>query len=190
VITGRWQRLQTGVYATFTGVPSRDAQLWAVVLRAGMGAALSHQTAAQLHGIADCHDEPIHVMVPVTRHPLPIRGAIVHRSRRLDEARHPVLLPSRTRVEETVIDLTQAAASFDDAFGWLCRGVGGRLTTAGRLQAALDARPKIRWRAGLSAALGDVGSGVMSGLEHRYVTAVERPHGLPAARRQAKVVLG
>jgi very-short-patch-repair endonuclease len=89
-----------------------------------------------------------------------------------------------------VIDLTQAAASFDDAFGWMCRAVGRRLTTAPRLQAALDARPKVRWRAGLTAAVDDIGSGVMSGLEHRYVTAVERRHGLPAAQRQAKVVLG
>ncbi|HEY5362520.1 MAG TPA: hypothetical protein VIJ82_33370 [Streptosporangiaceae bacterium] len=187
---GRWQRLQTGVYATFTGVPSRDAQLWAVVLRAGTGAALSHQAAAQLHGMADCHDEPIHVTVPVTRHPELIPGAIVHRSSRLDQARHPALLPPRTRVEETVIDLTQAAAGFDDAFGWLCRAVGRRLTTTRQLQTALDGRPKVRWRAGLTAALDDIGSGVMSGLEQRYVTAVERRHGFPAARRQAKFVLG
>ncbi|HUZ27409.1 MAG TPA: hypothetical protein VMV07_26970 [Streptosporangiaceae bacterium] len=188
--TGRWQRLQSGVYATFTGVPSRDAELWAVVLRAGPGAALSHQTAAELHGMTDRRGQAIHVTVPATRHPVPVRGAIVHLASRLDQARHPALLPPRTRVEDTVIDLTQGAASFDDAFGWLCRGVGRRLTTAARLQAALDARPKVRWRAGLSAALSDIGSGVMSSLEHRYVRDVERSHGVPPARRQAKVVLG
>jgi hypothetical protein len=36
-------------------------------------------------------------------------------------------------------------------------------------------------------ALGDVSEGTLSLLEHRYVHRVERPHGLPAARRQARV---
>jgi hypothetical protein len=37
----RWRKLQYGVYATFSGEPTRDAVLWAAVLRAGPGAALS-----------------------------------------------------------------------------------------------------------------------------------------------------
>jgi hypothetical protein len=190
VRSGRWQRLQTGVYATFTGTPGRDAELWAVVLRAGRGAALSHQTAAELYGMAEVDGGMIHVTVPTTRHPEPIRGAIVHRACRLDQIRHPAMLPARTRVEDTALDLTQAAGSFDEAFGWLCRAVGQRLTTAARLRAALGARPKVRWRADLTAALGDIGAGVTSNLEHRYVHDVERGHGLPPARRQAQVVLG
>jgi hypothetical protein len=48
----RWQQVQRGVYAAFTGAPGRDARLWATVLRAGSGAALSHRTAAELYGIA------------------------------------------------------------------------------------------------------------------------------------------
>src|ERR1700744_308447 len=44
--TGRWQRMYRGVYATFTGSPSREALLWAVVVRAGPGAALGHTNAA------------------------------------------------------------------------------------------------------------------------------------------------
>lgn len=39
--SGRFQRLYTGVYAAFTGLPRRKAQLWAAVLRAGPGAVLS-----------------------------------------------------------------------------------------------------------------------------------------------------
>lgn len=147
---GRWQRLQTGVYATFTGKPDRDAWLWAAVLRAGPGSALSHETAAELHGLADSHppaasrgtaDEPtphIHICVPADRHPAPMPGVTVHRLLRLEPARHPVLLPQRTRVEDTALDLTQAADSFDDAFGWLARAVGRRLTTAARLRACLE----------------------------------------------------
>ena len=33
----------------------------------------------------------------------------------------------------------------------------------------------------------DAGDGVLSLLEYRYVHRVERPHGLPAARRQARI---
>ena len=46
----RWQQLQQGVYATFSGTPDRAARLWAVTLRAGPRAALSFRTAAVLYG--------------------------------------------------------------------------------------------------------------------------------------------
>ena len=39
--SGRWQPLYRGVYAAFTGPPSRMAVLQAAVLRAGPGATLS-----------------------------------------------------------------------------------------------------------------------------------------------------
>jgi very-short-patch-repair endonuclease len=50
---------------------------------------------------------------------------------------------------------------------------------------AMDARKKMRWRKELTVALGDAGA--LSVLEYRYTHRVERPHGLPAARRQARV---
>jgi hypothetical protein len=183
---GRWGAAQRGVYATFSGRLSRGAVLWAAVLRAGPGAALSHQTAAELLTLTDDRSDLIHLTVPLDRHPEPIRGAVVHRSCRVGAATHPAQLPPRTCVEETTIDLTQSAASFDDAYDWLCRAVSTRLTTTARLQAAMDARPKLRWRTGLTVALAEVGDGVHSILEGRYVRDVERPHGLPAAVRQAR----
>ena len=184
--SGRWRAIQWGVYATFSGSLSREAELWAAVLRAGAGAALSHQTAAELVGLAADRSDIIHVTVPPGRHPGPIRGAVVQQSSRIAAATHPVQLPPRTRVEETTLDLTQSAASFDEAYDWLGRAISGRLTTAARLRAALDARPRVRWRAGLVIALAEAGSGVHSILERRYVRDVERPHGLPAATRQAR----
>lgn len=188
--SGRWQRLQHGVYATFTGPPDRRAQLWAAVLRAGPDAALSHWTAAELFGLTDEPRSLIHVTVPHGRRLLPVRGALVHYSTRAASARHPVLLPPRTRVEDTVLDLTQVCGSFDQAFHWLSRAVGRGLTTDSRLRAALAGRRRIRWRAELLIALGDVADGIMSPLERRYVRAVERAHGLPPARRQARIVIG
>jgi putative AbiEi antitoxin of type IV toxin-antitoxin system len=185
--SGRWQRLHTGVYATFSGPPARGAQLWAAVLRAGPEAVLSHQTAAELHGIGN-QVAVIHVTVPPGRQVTSARGLAVHRCARIDRARHPVQLPPRTRIEETVLDLAGAAGSLDDALGWVLRACGSRRTTPGRLAAALALRGRVRWRAELSATLGLAADGVQSLLEFRYVTRVERPHGLPAAHRQHLVV--
>jgi hypothetical protein len=186
LLSGRWRPVHRGIYATFGGPLIREAVLWAAVLRAGPGAALSHQTAAELLGLTDQRSDVIHLTVPLGRHPAPIRGAVVHRSGRIGPATHPAQLPPRTRVEETTIDLTQSAASFDDAYARVCRAISSRLTTAARLRAALEARPRVRWRTGLATALAEAGSGMHSILEARYVHDVEVPHGLPAATRQAR----
>src|SRR6266545_2429321 len=94
-------------------------------------------------------------------------------------------LPPQTRVEDTVLDLTQSATDLDTALSWCARACGRRLTTPARLPVALDARRRVRWRAELSAVLQDVGDGCHSLLEIRYLRDVERRHGLPRARRQA-----
>ena len=188
--TGSWRRLQRGVYATFTGQPPREAMLWAAVLRSGASAILSHQTAAELEGLTDRISPAIHVTIPTAEH---IRGAtdlIVHRSSRIAVARHPALLPPRTRVEETVIDLTPTARSTEEAFHWLSRACGSRLTTASRLHVALSQRNQVRYRNELLSGLAEIADGVHSTLEYRYVRGVERPHELPKAKRQAWVTLG
>jgi very-short-patch-repair endonuclease len=185
---GRWRPLGRGVYLTFTGPPQRGGLLWAAVLQAGHGAVLSHQSAAELHRLNPGPASPIHVTVPQQRRIERIPGVSVHYSRRLDQARHPCLQPPRTRIEETVLDLTEAARTFDEAAGWLCRAVGGRFTTAQHLSAAMVARARLRRREGLMAALSDVGDGAHSLLELRYVK-IERAHGLPRATRQAQVSL-
>ena len=189
---GRWQRVQRGVYANFSGKPARLTELWAALLRAGPEATLSHQTAAERHGLIsepdpDKPSPAIHITVPADRHPARLRnipGIVIHRSHALNLTRHPAMSPSCTRVEDTVLDLIQAAATFDEAYDWICRAIGRRRTTAMRIRAAMDQRKKMRWRKDLELALGD---GALSLLEYRYVRYVERPHGLPTAERQARV---
>jgi len=186
---GRWRRLKAGVYADFTGAPKREAEVWAAVLRAGPGAALSHWTAAERHGLTDRPSAAIHLTVPIARHPArwtAIPGVIVHRSRSLERTVHPAMSPPCTRVEETVLDLIEASATFEEAYDWICRAIGRRRTTAARIRAVMAARPRMRWRADLELALGDAAE-VLSVLERRYVRCVERPHGLPSATRQARV---
>jgi hypothetical protein len=186
----RFQRLRTGVYAAFTGSPCREAELWAAVLRAGPGAVLSHQTAAELDGFAPGPSRLIHVSVPLEKRVVRVQGIALHRSGRLEETRHPARTPPRTRVEETALDLAQLAITFDDAFSWISRPCAKRLTTPPLLLRALMSRTKVRWRAELTLALADIAEGVLSPLENRYVRNVERPHGLPAAKRQAEITCG
>jgi hypothetical protein len=193
VRSGRWQRLQRGVYATFSGEPLRETVLWAALLRAGPEAVLSHQTAAERHGLIDEPSPVISIAVPAARHPAQVKipGVVVHRSDAILRTRHPAMLPPCTRVEDrvedTVLDLIQVASSLDDAYAWICKAIGRRRTTADRIALAMAARKKMRWRREIGIALGDVEAGALSVLEYRYVHRVERPHRLPVARRQARV---
>lgn len=187
--TGKWRRLQRGSYATFTGDAPREARLWAAILRAGGGAALSHETAAEIHGFAEKPVSKIHVSVPAGRRPgrkRPIPGVIVHRRRMLEPAwTAPWELP-RTTVEDTVLDLVDAARTFDDAYGWVTRALTKQTTTVSLLRKALAKRKRIRWRTWLTEALESAGDGLNSPLERRYAIDVEEAHGLPGAVRQAK----
>jgi hypothetical protein len=193
VRSGRWQRLHWGVYAAFSGDPARETVLWAALLRAGPGAVLSHQTAAERHGLVDEPSSLITITVPAGRHPgrwVKIPGVVIHRSDAILRTRHPAMLPPCTRVEDTVLDLIEVAPTFDDAYAWICRAIGRRRTTADRIRRAMHVRKKMRWRREIETALGDAESGALSVLEYRYVYRVERPHGLPVARRQARIRQG
>jgi hypothetical protein len=163
VQTGRWTRLARGIYATSGGPPSREALLWAALLRAGPGAVLSHQTAAELCGLPPGGAPAIHVTVPARRNPArggTMAGVVVHRSARagpgagrVRPARASGRRPPHTRIDDTVIDLTQTSASFGEAFCWLGRAIARELTTPRRLSQAAAARARLHWRAEIGAAL-------------------------------------
>jgi very-short-patch-repair endonuclease len=188
--SGAWQRAYPGVYATFSGPLPRDARLWAAVLRAGAGAMLSHETAAEVHGIIDRPaGADIHITVPRGRRPAqhrPARGIVIHRS---DQSQRQFLGPfnvPRTRIEDTVLDLVTVAPTFDRAYSWIARSVSRKLVTVDALRAALAARKRIRWRTWVTDALEDAAGGVHSSLELRYVRDVERAHRLPRSQHQAR----
>ncbi len=152
---------------------------------------LSHQTAAELYGLADRFGQrgpPIHVTVPRDRNPRHLNDVVVHRVGHATLWRHPYLVPPRTRIEATILDLMGDANSVDEAFGLVCRATGKGLTNADRLRDAIGRRSKLRWRGAMLDALDDVELGVRSNLEFRYIRGVERVHGLPEAGRQVRVV--
>jgi hypothetical protein len=188
--SGRWQRVHEGVYATFTGPVSRDARLWAALRSAGAGAMLSHETAAEVHGLVDKPaSKAIHIIVPPSRRPVrrgSVRGVVIHRSGQSRPQLPITWKIPRTRIEDTVLDLIDAAPTFQVAYGWIARAVTRDLATVSMLRNALEARRRARYRAELAAAFGESDDGINSGLELRYVRDVERAHGLPAAERQAR----
>lgn len=186
---GRWRRVHDWVYATVAVPLPRQAQLWAAVLRAGSGAMLSHISAAEQVGLCESGAE-VHLTIPTRRRIVAVPGSVIHYRQCAADIRHPSRTPPQTRVEHTVIDLTQASPSLDGAVDWLIRACAGRVTTAERLISVLAGQKKIRWRAELSRVLEDVASGCHSVLERRYLHDVERAHGLPVASRQARRATG
>jgi hypothetical protein len=184
----RWQRLFRASYATFSGPPPRESVLWAAVLCAGPGAVLSHESAAEAGGLIDEPSDPVHVTLPVARRVISLPDVMIHNSVRIESARHPIRLPPQTRIEETVVDLTQTAYSLEQALSWITRACGRRLTRPERIASAIDARKKLRWRPELLASVADAAAGAHSPLELRYLRDVERAHGLPAGSRQYAVI--
>jgi len=183
--SGRWRQIHPGVYATFTGMPGRSAQLWAALLSAGHGAVLSHETAAELHRLTDKRADPIHVTVPRQRHVIAVSAVRIHRSARAFESALGHANPPTTKVEETLLDLTQTAATFDDVCGWVTRAFARDLVDETRLRAAMSVRPKLRWRSDLHELIAAAAGGDHSVLEFRYHRDVERAHELPEPSRQA-----
>jgi len=182
---GRWRQIYWGVYTTFTGPVNRQAQLWAAVLYAGKGAVLSHETAAELHGLSGFHSPLIHVTVPASRRVTPAKGLIIHVSALTDPgARFPRGVVPRTFVEETILDLANTARDLDEVCGWVTSAFGGRLTSEGPLRAQISNRKKVRWRRQLDEIITAAAGGAHSVLEFRYDRDVERAHGLPLAEHQ------
>jgi hypothetical protein len=101
-----------------------------------------------------------------------------------------VRTPPQTRIEETVLDLAQLAPTAEEAVGWAIKACQRRLTKPGLLREAMTQRPRLRWRGDLAEALTEVGEGVHSSLERRYLRNVERAHGLPTGNKQILVVRG
>lgn len=182
---GRWRNVCPGVYATFTGPIGRDARLWAVVLHAGTGAQLSHETAAELLRLTDEQCPLIHVTIPAERRVRLLDDVVVHRSSHMEQGwRFARGVPPHTLVEETILDLLDAAVNLDDAVGWITRAFQRNLTSEVSLRRALDARKRLRWRDYVEEAIPMAAGGSHSPLEYRYDRDVERAHALPSARKQ------
>jgi hypothetical protein len=183
--SGRWTGLLPGVYATFTGPVPTLTRAWAAVLYAGSGAALGGAAALWLWRPSDRPPDVITVCVPADRRVVGQPGLRVVVRRQLAARVHPVALPARLRVEVAVLDLADEATEPERVVDVLLHATQSRITTPARLVATLSERRRHRWRALVRDVLDDAGQGVQSALERRWLTDVERRHGLPRGERNA-----
>lgn len=184
--SGRWQQIYRGAYATFTGPVSRDARLWAAVLYAGPGARLSHETAAELLRLSDERCPLVHVTIPARRQVRAPKGVVIHRSSHLGPLWQPLGIPPHTFVDETIIDLVDAAANLDAVIALVTTAFGRKLASEAHLRRLSADRKKLRWRQEFDEIMANGTGGTHSPLEYRHDRDVQRAHGLPEPVRQAK----
>lgn len=182
-----WVTVHPGVYVTHTGPLTWLQRAWAAVLDAAP-AVLSHQSAVQ--AVLHNGSGPIHISVDrrrrVTRRP----GVVVHYRSDLDDVALYNSHPPRMRLEDAVVELAAGAEDTKSAVAYFADAVQARITTADRLLDALNARLRVRHSEFLRRVLADVRDGACSALEHRYLVAVERAHGLPTGARQKESASG
>lgn len=180
----RWQRPYPGTYVLFTGPLPPLTRLWAAVLYAGTQAVASHESAAWLDGLRSDLPATVDVCVPHGRRHRGSRpGVRVRQSRHVASRRHPSRTPPRTRIEDTVLDLTDQSTDPDNVIDVVLRACQRRLTTAARIAQAARQRKRLRWRGLVKELVGEVIDGVQSALERKYLRDVERAHGLPRGQR-------
>jgi hypothetical protein len=181
--SGRWQQVYPRVIATFSGpVPPAALQV-AAVMYAGQGARLSHETSGRCWRLCRASAE-IHITVPYERKVDPQPGLVIHRSRTTGAGDvHPVFVPPRHTVEQTVLDLLAGCSTADAALGLVADALRWPLTTADTIRRALEAKPCTRWRKVVLEALPDMSAGAQSAMEVRELR-VRRAHGLPPGERQ------
>jgi hypothetical protein len=158
-----------GCLRRFTGTVGRRARLWATLLYAGEGAVLSHETAAELTGLADRQSALITVTVPNGRRVVAPPGVKIHISRQAGlKWRFARGIPPHTLTDDTIIDLANAADSLDDVIGWVTAAFARHLTSEWPLRQAIAARIRLRWRDQLNEIITFAAGGTHSVLEFRY----------------------
>lgn len=181
---GIWRRLESGIYLVPDVEPMWLTRVWAGLLVGGVDARAGGSTAAALQGLTEGRELPIDILVPAgTR--LAARDWVVFRQERPGVRSISTRTdPPCTRIEDTVLDLC-AAGTPAACIDWITTAVQRRLTTGADLSRALQRRTRMRHRKLITGLIADAASGVHSTLEHRYLSDVERAHGLPKGARQA-----
>lgn len=188
-----WVLLHRGVYVDHTGPPTWRQRAWAAVLHY-WPAALADESALIAHGLRPeepsgppHHSRPVHIAIDQSRRVAKSAGVRIHRYVGLDQLVNHNFSPPRMRLEEALVAVAAKQRREAAAIGCLADGCQSRRTTPSRVAEVLRRHPRLKHRRFLLDVLEDVATGAYSVLEHRYLTRVERPHGLPTAKRQRRV---
>jgi hypothetical protein len=186
--TGRWQRVFPRVYATHSGALRRDELLRAVLAYAGADAALSHETAAALHGMKPV-GQMVHLTLPDNRRIADQPRLRLHFSRRWPpNDRTWVRGLAVTTAQRTVLDLAGAAKSAGTAAAVVIDAVNFRRTTSERIRLLAESWPRFRHRDVVLDVVTEAADGAHSALELRHAVVCRR-HVLPVGERQLRAVL-
>ena len=143
VQSGRWQRPYLRAYVSHSGSLTGLERAWAGWASAWPYGVLGCATAAWLGQLRDYESAIVHVITE-PKHQLSRQELFVpHRARSVHA--HPVLLPPRTRLPRSLVDMAGDVPDVDDAVAILAAGVQQRLVPARALYAEIAARPTYRW---------------------------------------------
>ncbi|MGH3353139.1 MAG: hypothetical protein ACRDPS_20920 [Nocardioides sp.] len=175
------RRVHPRVYAGHTGPLTWTQRAWAAVLYAEP-AFLCWISLEQPKG-RDAGD-PIHVAIDKSRRVRPQDGLVIHRLADLAPRTYGGT-PPRLNVEDNALMMAHEARKEVDAIAAFAQVASRTYVTAATLRAALERYPSLRRRSLIAGMIDDLEAGTHSVLEHGYLAKVERPHGLPAGKRQA-----
>jgi hypothetical protein len=186
-----WRSVHPGVYVDHNG-PATDEQRLMAAVQYAWPAALAGESALVAHGVRNMATSGVRVAIDANRRVRCQPGVEILRLVRFDQEALWHRSPPRVRLEGAVIDVasrrrrTSGEAAAVAVLSDICQQ---RFSTPARLLDAVEAHGRLHGRAFLRSVLEDVASGAFSVLEHRYLTRVERPHGLPRAARQDRLAL-
>jgi hypothetical protein len=166
-----------GVYR-LPGAPGGWRQeLWIAILAAPAGAAVSHGSAAALHGLLDPPSPP-HITVPRTASGRFAGAAVHHGSLTWADRCRLTGLPA-TGVARTVVDCA-AVLDRSELNGLIDAAIGRGLTTARRVRSAWDRAGAVRGADRLAEALAPYSAGAPPGsVKEAHLLRLFREWGLP-----------
>jgi len=177
----RWQRLGQAV-VLHAGPVTRQQRWHAALINVGPRAVLAGFTAAEFIGLNGWGRPDIHVLAPYGARVRPVAElpVVVRRS-----GRWPPPRLAGYRCEAAASACIRAASELADrpACGLLAAAVQQRLVTPEQLRTELQLRPKVRHRALLLGAVGDIEGGAQALSEIDFVRLCRRA-GLPAPEQQ------
>ena len=180
----RWQRL--GCTIVLHNGPLSERQQWMTArLHAGPSAILTAFTAAQAFGLNGWPREAIHVLAPGgtrLRRGCPVEVRLHLTSRWDAVATHPGSVVHR--LPDALLLAASTFTSVRPACGVLAAAVQQRLVSVPALRDALDRSMRVRHRAGLVAAIEDIGQGSEALSEIDFARLCRR-FRLPVPQRQA-----
>ncbi|MFT4011426.1 MAG: hypothetical protein QM655_15430 [Nocardioidaceae bacterium] len=182
-------RIHRSVYLDHTGTPSWIQRAWAAVLQYAPAALAGTSAIHAAEGFDASCDGPIMILIAETRRATPQPGIRLIRRTSFEDDGQWNASPPRERYESALLTVAIQKPTEYDRFAVLADAVQRRRTTPERLLRTLAERPRVPGRKLLTTALHDIADGSYSVLEREYAARVERAHGLPKARRQARADL-